>query len=193
MASEYKKPTAIKIILMATIVITLVAVIAIYISFRSGPIIMEPAAESTEPEATLSVNKIHQTATRDGKKEWSLEASSGHFMDKTRQLLLKDVKVTFYLKDKSEILLSADQGILQTDSSDMEVSGNVVLKNKSYKLLTEKLSYDHHQRLLYSKTPVTISGASADVAAQSLLFDIEAKKLTLEGQVATHIDENFRL
>ncbi len=193
MASVYKKPTLIKIILAATIVIILGTVIAIYIISQSDPYVMEPVAESAEPEATLLVNKIHQTATRDGKKEWSLEASSGHFIDKTRQLILKDVKVTFFLKDKSEILLLADQGILETDSSNIEVTGNVVLDNKEYKLLTEKLSYDHNQRLLYSKTPVTISGASAKLAAESLRFDIDTKKLTLEGRVATQIDEDFAL
>ncbi len=193
MASVYKKPTLIKIILAATIVIILGTVIAIYIISQSDPYVMEPVAESAEPEATLSVNKIHQTATRDGKKEWSLEASSGHFIDKTRQLILKDVKVTFFLKDKSEILLLADQGILETDSSNIEVTGNVVLDNKEYKLLTEKLSYDHNQRLLYSKTPVTISGASAKLAAESLRFDIDTKKLTLEGRVATQIDKDFAL
>ena len=47
--------------------------------------------------------------------------------------------------------------------------------------------------MLYSKTPVTISGASAHVAAESLSFDLDAKKLTLEGGVATAIDEDFRL
>ena len=68
-----------------------------------------------------------------------------------------------------------------------------MLDNKEYKLLTEKLSYDHNQRLLYSKTPVTISGASAKLAAESLRFDIDTKKLTLEGRVATQIDEDFAL
>lgn len=179
--------------MLATIVIGLGTVVAIYIGFRSESKVLRPVAESDEPDATLSIDKIHQTATRDGEKEWSLEASSGHFMDETRQLILKDVRVTFFLKDKSEIELSADQGILKTDSNDMEVSGHVVVKNKEYMLLTENLSYDHNQRVLYAKTPVTISGSSAQVAAESLRFDLDAKKLTLEGGVATTIDEDFTL
>jgi LPS export ABC transporter protein LptC len=193
MATPYKKPRKIKFILLATIVIGLGTVVAIYIGFRSESKVLRPVAESDEPDATLSIDKIHQTATRDGEKEWSLEASSGHFMDETRQLILKDVRVTFFLKDKSEIELSADQGILKTDSNDMEVSGHVVVKNKEYMLLTENLSYDHNQRVLYAKTPVTISGSSAQVAAESLRFDLDAKKLTLEGGVATTIDEDFTL
>lgn len=193
MAATYKKPRKIKIILLATIIIALGTVIAIYIGFRSDSKVVEPVAGSDVSDATLSISKIHQTATRDGKKEWSLEASSGHYMDKTRQVILKDVKVTFFLKDKSEIILTADQGILNTDSSDIDVSGHVVLKNKEYKLLTENLSYVHSRRVLYSKSPVTISGAAAQLAAESLSFDLKAKRLTLEGGVATTIDEDFTL
>jgi hypothetical protein len=47
--------------------------------------------------------------------------------------------------------------------------------------------------MLYSKTPVKISGASAQLAAKSLSFDIDAKRLTLEGGVATTINEDFTL
>ncbi|MGD8345313.1 MAG: LPS export ABC transporter periplasmic protein LptC [Desulfobacterales bacterium] len=193
MATVYKKPKKLKMILLATIVIALGSVIAVYIQFRSVANVAEPLVDSEEPDATLSVNKIQQTATRDGKKEWSLEASSGHYLDETRQLLLKDVKVTFFLKDKSEIILIADQGTLNTDTNNIEVSGNVVLKNNEYRLSTENLSYLHEQRMLYSKTPVKISGASAQLAAKSLSFDIDAKRLTLEGGVATTINEDFTL
>jgi LPS export ABC transporter protein LptC len=193
MATVYKKPKKLKMILLATIVIALGSVIAVYIQFRSVANVAEPLVDSEEPDATLSVNKIQQTATRDGKKEWSLEASSGHYLDETQQLLLKDVKVTFFLKDKSEIILIADQGTLNTDTSNIEVSGNVVLKNNEYKLLTEILSYVHDQRVLYSKAPVRISGTSAELAAESLTFDLDAKRLTLEGGVATTIDEDFTL
>ena len=180
-------------ILLATIAIALGTVVAIYIQFRSAANHVEPVIESEEPDATLSVNKIQQTATRDGKKEWSLEARSGHYLDKTRQLVLKDVKVTFFLKDKSEIYLIADQGTLNNDTSNIEVSGNVVLKNSEYRLLTENLSYVHDQRVLFSKAPVKISGASAELAAESLSYDLDAKRLTLEGGVATTIDEDVTL
>ena len=193
MTTVYKKPRKLKFILLATIVIALGTVIAIYIQFRSDVDVAEQVVESEEPDATLTVNKIQQTATRDGKKEWSLEASSGHYLDKTRQLLLKDVKVTFFLKDKSEIILKADQGTLNTDTSNIEVSGNVILKNNEYSLLTENLSYVHDQRVLYSKAPVRISGASAELVAESLSFDLDAKRLTLEGGVATTFDEDFNL
>ena len=193
MATEYKKPKKIKIFLLATIFIVLGGVIGIYIAFQQDSTVSESIPESVEPDATLSIGKIHQTATRKGKKEWSLEANSARYVDKTSQMVLKDLMVTFFLDDKSEITLAADKGILNTDSNDIEVSGNVVVKNKEYKLLTERLNYAHDKRVLYSTAPVTISGPSAHLAADTISFDLNTKKVTLEGSVETTLDNNFTL
>jgi LPS export ABC transporter protein LptC len=193
MATQYKKPKKIKIFLLATILITLGGVIGIYIGFRQDPQIAESVPESIEPDATLSIGKIHQTATRKGKKEWSLEASSAHYIDKTSQMVLKDLSVIFFLKDNSEVTLTADRGILKTESKDIAVSGNVVLNNKEYKLLTEKLNYAHAQRVLYSSAPVIITGASSQLAADSISFDLNSNKITMEGSVEATIAKNFKL
>ncbi len=193
MTTEYKKPKKLKIFLLATIFIVLGGVIGIYIGFQQDSKVSESIPESVEPDATLSIGKIHQTATRKGKKEWSLEANSARYVDKTSQMVLKDLMVTFFLDDKSEITLAADKGILNTDSNDIEVSGNVVVKNKEYKLLTERLNYAHDKRVLYSTAPVTISGPSAHLAADTISFDLNTKKVTLEGSVETTLDNNFTL
>jgi LPS export ABC transporter protein LptC len=193
MAPQYKKPKKIKILLLATILITLGGVIGIYIGFRQDPKIAESVPESIEPDATLSIGKIHQTATRKGKKEWSLEASSAHYIDKTSQMVLKDLSVIFFLKDNSEVTLTADRGILKTESNDIAVSGNVVLNNKEYKLLTEKLNYAHERRVLYSSAPVIITGTSSQLAADSISFDLNSNKITMEGSVEAAIAKNFKL
>ena len=193
METQYKKPKKIKILLLATILITIGGVIGIYIGFRQDPKIAESVPESIEPDATLSIGKIHQTATRKGKKEWSLEASSAHYIDKTSQMVLKDLSVIFFLKDNNEVTLTADRGILKTESNDIAVSGNVVLNNKEYKLLTEKLNYAHARRVLYSSAPVIITGTSSQLAADSISFDLNSNKITMEGSVEATIAKNFKL
>ena len=193
MAADYKKPKKLKIFLLATMLIALGAVIGIYIAFQQGPSIPEGIPQSTEPDATLSIGKIQHTATRKGKKEWSLEASSANYMGNTSQVVLKDLKVSFFVEDESEIKLEADRGILNTSSNDIEVSGNVVVKNKDYRLVAEKLNYANDIRLLYSKVPVTISGPTVHMAADSVSFDLNTQKVTMEGSVETTLDINFTL
>jgi LPS export ABC transporter protein LptC len=193
MATEYKKPKKLKIFLLVTIFITLGGVIWIYIVFQQDSTVSESIPESVEPDATLSIGKIHHTATRKGKKEWSLEADSANYLGKTSQMVLKNLMVTFFMEDASEIILTADKGILNTDSNDIEVSGNVVVINREYKLLTEKLYYANDKRVMYSTTPVTISGPDVQLAADTISFDLNTQKVTLEGSVDTTLDNNFTL
>ena len=193
MATEYKKPIKLKIFLVATICITLGAVIWIYIGYQQDSTLAEPVVESSEPDTTLSIGKIQHTATRKGKKEWSLEAASANYTGNTSQMVLTDLKVTFFLDDASEIALTADKGLLNTDSNDIEVSGNVVVINREYRLLTRELKYAHDKRVLYSTAPVTISGTEAHLTADKISFDLNTKKVTLEGSVETTLANNFEL
>jgi LPS export ABC transporter protein LptC len=193
MSSKYKKPKKLKIFLLATIFITLGAVIGIYVGLKREPTIAEPVPQAVEPEATVSLGKIHQTATREGRKEWSLDADSAYYIENNNQLVLKDVQVVFFLKDNSEINLRADRGILKVASNDMEASGNVIMQNPEYKLVTEKLNYSHERRELYSTVPATIISATTQLSANSMAFDLNSKVLTLEGSVETVIDKNFAL
>ena len=193
MAAEYKKPKKLKIFLLATMFIALGTVIGIYIATQRDSSIPEGIPESTEPDATLSIGKIQHTATRKGKKEWSLEARTANYMGQTSQVVLKDLKVTFFVEDAGEIKLEADTGILNTSSNDIEVSGNVVVKNKDFKLLAERLNYANDKRVLYSGAPVTISGPTVNVAADTMSFDLNTQKVTMEGSVETTLDNNFTL
>jgi LPS export ABC transporter protein LptC len=193
MATKYKKPKKLKIFLLVTIFVTLGGVIGIYVGFKQDPKIAESVPQSVEPDATLSIGKIHQTATRSGKKEWSLEANSADYIEKSNQMILKDLKVVFFLEDNSEINLKADQGILKIDSNDIEVSGHVVLKNQEYKLVIEKLTYTHDRRVLHSNVPATIFSASMQLVADSMAMDLNSNQLTLEGSVETTIDQDFAL
>jgi LPS export ABC transporter protein LptC len=191
MAAEYRKPKKLKIFLLATIFITLTAVIWIYIGFQQDSTVSESMPESVEPDTTLSIGKIHHTATRKGKREWSLEAASANYIGETSQMVLKDLTVTFFLDDASEMTLTADKGNLNTDSNDIEVSGNVVVINREYKLRTEELNYAHDKRVLYSTAPVTISGPETTLAADKISLDLNTNIVTLEGSVETTIADNF--
>jgi LPS export ABC transporter protein LptC len=101
--------------------------------------------------------------------------------------------VRFFIDETSEITLAAEKGILNTDSNDIEVSGNVVVINKEYKLLTERLNYANDKRVLYSTAPVTISGPTVHLTADTISFDLNTQKVTLEGIVETTLDNNFAL
>ena len=179
------------ILLLIVILLALGTVVAVFIGYRTVSNAPEMLLSSIQDGANLSLGKIKQTATRDGKKEWSLEAASAQYMENDKKAVLKDLFITYFLKDDREVYLNADQGILNTDTNDIEFSGNVVIRNEDYRLTTEKLNYEHQRRFIFTEDPVTISGDAAEVSADSATFDLEANKIVLTGNVATAISRNF--
>ena len=182
-----------KIFLIALILITFGVIFTIFIGYRQLLNRPDVKISSFKKDADLSIDRIQQTATKNGIKEWSLDAGSAHYNDKNKQAFLKDLSVTFYLKDGQRVRVTADEGILKTDSSDIEASGNVVVKNEKYRLNTENIVYNHRQRLIFSKTPVKIWSEEINLKADSITFDLNTNRAALKGNVKGIFIENFQL
>ena len=182
-----------KFFLISIIIISLGIIIAVFLAYRS--ILDETAGfkSAIQSAAKMSLGKIHHTATRDGVIEWSLDASSARLLDEKKQLILDDLSVVFYMKDGQEVYLTAEKGFLYTDSNDIEVAGNIVVKNNNYVLKTEKLNYEHTRRILFSNVFVEISSDSEKLTADSISFDLNTKKIMLEGNVKGTFSENINL
>jgi len=183
----------IKLFLLSVILITLGVILSIFVGHRRAYDKKNYLVSDVQSKANISIGKVHQTATRNGIKEWNLDAASVDYIDKSNQAIFQDLSVTFYLKDKTKVYLTANQGILKTDSNDIEVLGNVVVKNEYYSLKTEKLHYKHNSRIIFSKVPVKISGNSFDFIADSMSLNLITNKTLLEGRVKGTLNEKITL
>ena len=179
------------IILIILILVAIGTVVAIFIGYRQISSAPEMLVSSIKDGANLSLGKIRQTATRDGRKEWSLEAGSAHYMENQNKAVLKDLFITYFLENNQKVYLNADNGILNTDTNDIEFSGNVLVRNEDYRMKTEKLHYKHKRRLIFSDVPVNIAGDAAEISANSLTFELETNKIVLTGDVTTSLSRDF--
>ena len=193
-STNYKNSKKLKFILISIILVILGATVFIFISYRrdlnQGETGIVPAIQS---RANIILGKVHQTATRDGIKEWSLDASSARVIHAKKQAVFQDVKVVFFLKDKTKVYLNADQGILNTESNDIEVSGNVVVKKQSYYLKTERLTYQHNRKILRSEVPVKIISTSSTLSGDSMAYDLNTNQTRLEGNIKGIFSDKFIL
>ena len=112
---------------------------------------------------------------------------------KKKQLILDDISVIFYMKAGKEAYLTAAKGFLYTDSNNIEITGDIVVKNNNYVLKTEKLNYEHNRRILFSNVFVEITSNSKQLTADSIFFDLNTEKTRLEGNVKGFFSENTKL
>ncbi|MDQ1330230.1 MAG: lipopolysaccharide export system protein LptC, partial [Thermodesulfobacteriota bacterium] len=137
--------------------------------------------------------KIHQTSTKNGVVEWNLEANSASYNQDNKEASFEDLSVTFFTKDNLKVVLTADKGILKTESSDIEVIGDITVKNDDYVLKTGKINYDNKKRVIFSGVPVEISGKSLNLVAGSMTIDLNTNKAELSGDVEGIIGDDIAL
>jgi LPS export ABC transporter protein LptC len=140
----------------------------------------------------VSLNRIHQVATRDGVKEWMLDATSARYDKAENKAVLKDLSATFFLKDGRKIHLTSRHGVLLTDTKDMEVSKDVVVRSGPYELETERLFYDHKHRSISTDVPIIVRANGVRVTGKSMLFSLDTERAVLTGAVEA-VFENWPL
>ena len=182
-----------KVFLISLIFLTFGVILLVFLQYRQVLEKNDSPVSIGKSDANIIIGKAHQTATRNGIKEWSLDAASVDYIDKNSKAVFKDLSVTFYLKDGTMVYITANQGILKTDSNDMEIYGNVVVRNKDYKLKCENLYYKHDKRIIFSKTPVNLTGDSLELVADSMSLDLNTEKASFEGKVKGTFSEQFTL
>ena len=187
----FTKNKKLSVILLLVILVTIGIITTVFIGYKQVVTAPEQLLSSIKDGANLSLGKIRQTATRNGKKEWSLEAGSAHYIENDKTAVLKNLFITYFLKDNREVYLEAEEGILQTDTNDIEFSGNVVIRNDEYQLRTTRLSYEHERRVIFSKDPVQISGEDVELSAKSIEYDLNLDTIILAGNVEAAISQDF--
>ena len=168
-------------------------ILSVFLGSRNNtPQVTEPDNAISEKSA-LTIGKIQHTATRNGVTEWSLEAGSAEYQNENHTAILHDLSVTFFLEDNETAKLFADKGVLTTDTFDIEVSGNVMMKNKGYRIEAQKLSYRHDNKAITSDTPIHITGPDFSLSADHLSLDLYNNLTVLRGHVKGIFNETYAL
>lgn len=180
-------------ILLAVGVLALVATVVVFIGYRQVTRNPEVLLDLIQKEADMRLDKIRQTATKNGIREWRLEAESATLLEKQKTMLLIGPEVEFFMQDGDNVHLTADQGTIYTDSKHLTISGQVSANTSLYQFQTEVLDYDSNTRELRADTPVKISGQSFTLRADSMTINLETKIARFEGGVEGTISEDFQL
>jgi LPS export ABC transporter protein LptC len=96
---------------------------------------------------------------------------------------LEDLSVVFFLENREKVTLTAQKGVLQTDTNDFQVSGQVVVHSTEYTMETSEVRYSHDGRKIFTNVPADIAGKSMEVRADRISFDLNSNQASLEGNV----------
>ncbi len=136
-----------------------------------------------QDDATIAIDRVYQTSTKNGIKEWSLDARSAQLIEKDKQAVFDELSMNIYMENDRLVKLTAHKGYLNTDTRDMRVDGDVVADDGELKLLTETLNYEHTRRVLVTTKPVRVLGGNFRLNADSASYDLTSQRTTFDGNV----------
>ncbi len=180
----------IKIILIIFSLLTTGIIAGIFIKNRILSKSPEKLLSLIQENISLSIGKVHHVSVRNGVKEWILDAKSAHVVDVSKQLMLEDISMVYFLQDGSKVNLTADRGILKTETNDIEAVGNVVLKYSNYSLETDKMNYDRDSHVLFSSGQIKITGKKVNLTADSMKYDLITNQTWFHSNVEVMLHEN---
>lgn len=192
-AVRVKNQRLIKRLLLAVVVLCVLAIIVVLIGYRRVSQDPEVLLSQIQKQADMHLRKIRQTATKNGIREWRMEAESATLLKKKQTMLLVKPIVEVFMADGDHVHLTADEGIIYTDSNRLAVSGNVVAKNRVYQVNTDSIDYNPTTRELRADQPVTITSQSATLTANTMAMDLTTNITRFEGGVKGTISEDLQL
>ncbi len=180
--------------LLITVLLVFGLVLTLFIGYRT---VSNPekllVSSLVQDDATIVIDRVHQTSTKNGIKEWSLDARTAKFIEKDRQAIFEEVSMNIYMENDKRVKLTAHKGYLNTDTRDMRVDGDVVADDGELKILTETLNYEHARRVLVSTKPVQVLGGKIQLNAESASYDLASQKTTFDGKIEGTIFDKIDL
>lgn len=143
-----------------------------------------PATEPREEsKATLTLDKMRHTSSRQGVDEWSVEAETVNLYNTENRAVFLMLTARYFEKTGAVTTLTADKGVLDTQTRNMEVSGNVVVKRRGITITSDALTYTKESQVIISTTPVVITDAISRLTGDAMFLDLAGGRMTLDGNV----------
>ncbi len=152
------------------------------------------AVKDSAVSADLTLDRVHYTETREGIKEWELEASSAVYFKNENIVLFDKVKATFFGKNQDIYYLKGEKGKFNTQTKAIEVFDGVRLDSSNgYHLRTKSLRYQAEKKELTTSDPVDMSGPQLQVKGIGLVVELDNQRFRVLNQVSTTLSQEINI
>lgn len=153
------------------------------IALRGGQSPPKPVAAPSPAEADYRVKEIHIQETLEGNLRWQLDADVAEVFEQEKQTVMRQVTITVYSKDQVWTA-RGDEGVLQNESRDVTLRGNVVVTSSNGLHLTAPhLRWENAERRLSTDGAVTIQRPGTTITGRGLQVEMGAQRAVLAGRV----------
>jgi len=161
----------------------------VFNKYEPAVILPDKKIDTNEPDtAQLVLRQISHNATRGGQLEWSVNADDGWYDPKTHTTVLNHLEVVFFNESTKDIRFTARDGILDNDTNNLELGGEIKVEKDDITLITRGASYDYETRIVKTRAPVEITSSMFTLTGKAGEMNVTDQHVRLKGRVYAKIN-----
>jgi LPS export ABC transporter protein LptC len=112
-------------------------------------------------DADLKMDRVHIVQNKQGSKNWEMWADTAEVYRKKNYTKLENIHLRFYPKNGKIMDVTADNGLMENESRNMRLRGNVLIKTQDgVSMRTEALQFRPKEKRIDSDEKIFVSGES---------------------------------
>ncbi len=156
-------------------------------SHRSSPVLTAPVSHNADAD----IRDFVYRHTEAGEVQWQVEAGKALVDESHHHAVLEDVHVRLFGADGQTMALKADEGIIDTVTSDFDLHNRynlieIELAN-GYTVLSPHIHWEDEDHAIRTSQPVTIHGHGVTITGIGLLGTLTTETLTVLDDVRVRI------
>ncbi len=142
-----------------------------------------PAASPVLEEADAGMEGFVYRQTKDGLVQWEVAAQKAEVFDARHEVTMEDVQLRLFGHDGEEMMLQADEGVIDTETNDFELRNRdelmaIELAN-GYTILTPHIHWIDANQEIRTPSPVTIQGNGLTITGIGLVGYLQSEEFTV--------------
>lgn len=110
-------------------------------------------------DADMKIDRVHIVQNKQGIKSWEMWADTAKVYRKKNYTKMENVHLRFFPKNGKIMDVTADSGLMENGSRNMDLQGNVLIKSQDgFSLKTESLRFRPKEKRIDSDDRVLIEG-----------------------------------
>jgi LPS export ABC transporter protein LptC len=140
-------------------------------------------------KADIEIKNFHFTEVGDPELIWEIDAKGARYMRDENIALFDDVRVRLTLSDGRSYLMTGREGTLQTDTKDIDISGDVsIVSDEGGQFGTDYLKYSYSERTIYTEEDITMKNSSLKARGKGMTLSLKDRRISLLSNVDVIID-----
>lgn len=177
-----------KIAIITVVIVIIISVVAIIMIMESRKSSLSRQLKIMTDNVDLQVKNVNYTDVGESGLKWEIKADSAKYIKSENLAMFNHVRVKLIMKDGRNIIMTGNDGTLNTVTKDMEISGNVeVVSDKGDRLTTDILKYSGSEQRIYTEAAVKMENPRMQVRGVGMSLSLDDKDVALLSRVKASI------